>query len=489
MTRIEGSPERMHRLLVNPGSPATWEIQLKPGANFIGRSTANDFSIADPSVSSAHCRIEVAGNSIILHDLGSTNGSFINQQQVLEATLSPGQNIRLGNVELRLEYDPETSANEPTAEPVHVLSPEPLHRLAPESVQLLSPEPVNRVAPVAHLAQPPTSPATENLPPSPTSSQTVVIDDDKPINCKNHYQNVARFKCHKCNRHLCDLCVNTRGTAGGGLKFCKICGTECAPMVQTFRQHQADFFTSFRGSFKYPFSGDGLALLLGGTLFFGFLDSANYICRHSVALGMRAMSMRAFIFTFILATGYLFSYLKNVIYSTAQGDRHPPDWPELTEWQADIVSPMFQFVMVTLMSFGPAIALQIWSEGDYPWLVGAVALLGCVYFPMAFLAVAMFDTLAALNPLFVVGSILRVPREYAVAAVVFTGIVGLRWLSGSALAALLRIPLAPTILADLICLGLLIVEARILGLLYLSQKGILRWFEKRPDPALQRRMT
>ena len=52
---------------------------------------------------------------------------------------------------------------------------------------------------------------------------------------------------------------------------------------------------------------------------------------------------------------------------------------------------MFQFVMVTLLSFGPAIALQIWSEGDYPWLVGTLALLGCFYFPMAFLAVAMFD--------------------------------------------------------------------------------------------------
>jgi hypothetical protein len=108
---------------------------------------------------------------------------------------------------------------------------------------------------------------------------------------------------------------------------------------------------------------------------------------------------------------------------------------------------------------------------------------------MAFLAVAMFDSLVALNPIFVLGSIPRVPREYAVAALVFIGIVGLRWLSGSALAMLLHIPLAPTILADLICLGLLIVEARILGLLYLSQKSNLRWFEKRPDPALQRRTT
>ena len=448
----------MHRLVVNAGTPEAWEIQLKPGANFIGRSPANDFVIPDPSVSSSHCRIDVANDSVVLRDLGSTNGTFVDQLPIQESTVEPGQRIRLGNVELHLEI---TGTAPALAEPVHRLP----------------------AAPSAGLSSPARF-ATEiiNAPPA----NAVIIEDDKPINCKNHYQNVARFKCNKCNRYVCDLCVNTRGTTGGGLKFCKICGTECAPVIQHFTQLQTDFFSAFRQAFKYPFSGDGLALLIGGTLFFGFLDAANYISRHTVALGMRG-SMRAVIFTFILATGYLFSYLKNVIYSTAQGDRHPPDWPELTEWQADIVSPMFQFVMVTLLSFGPAIGLQIWSEGDYPWLVGAVALLGCFYFPMAFLAVAMFDSLVALNPLFVVGSILRAPREYAVAALVFTGIVALRWLSGTFFAMLLHIPLVPTLVADLFCLGLLIVEARILGLLYLSQKQTLRWFEKRPDPAIQRR--
>ena len=470
----------MHRLVVNPGAPGAWEIQLKPGTNFLGRSSSNDFAITDPSVSSSHCRIEVTEDSIVIQDLNSTNGTFLNQQLIREATLQPGQVFRMGNVELRLEEDaagldpsPAPTSRE---EPLFVLPAPITAHPGPSAASTGATEILPRPEAQAQVADPH----------GPNAHQ-VVIDDDKPINCKNHYQNVARFKCHKCNRYLCDLCVNTRGTAGGGLKFCKICGNEAAPVVQTFTQHQADFFTSFRGAFKYPFSGDGLALLLGGTLFFGFLDGANYICRNSLAFGMRAMSMRAVIFTFILGTGYLFSYLKNVIYSTAQGDRHPPDWPELTEWQADIVSPMFQFVMVTLLSFGPAIGLQIWSEGDYPWLVLAVTLLGCLYFPMTFLAVAMFDTLIALNPIFVVGSILRVPKEYAVATLVFIGIFALRWFSGTALAGLLHIPLVPTLVADLICLGLLIVEARILGLLYLSRKADLRWFEKRADPILQKR--
>ena len=190
------------------------------------------------------------------------------------------------------------------------------------------------------------------------------------------------------------------------------------------------------------------------------------------------MTMRAVIFTFILGTGYLFSFLKKVIYASAEGDEQMPDWPELSEWQADIISPMFQFVVISVLSFGPALAVQIWSDGDYPWLVWLVAVLGCFYFPMAFLGVAMFDSLAALNPLFILGSILKVPREYLVAALVFAGIVGLRWLSETALGMLLRIPLAPALFADLLGLGLLIIEARILGLLYLSQKAALGWFRK-----------
>jgi hypothetical protein len=44
----------MNRLIVNPGTPQAWEIQLKPGTNALGRSDANDFKINDASVSGSH---------------------------------------------------------------------------------------------------------------------------------------------------------------------------------------------------------------------------------------------------------------------------------------------------------------------------------------------------------------------------------------------------------------------------------------------------
>jgi hypothetical protein len=199
--------------------------------------------------------------------------------------------------------------------------------------------------------------------------------------------------------------------------------------------------------------------------------------------GLRAMMMRVTIFTFIFGTGYLFAYLKKIIAATADGDPHMPDWPEFSEWQADIVAPMFQFVVISLLSFGPALVFQIWGEWadwDYPWLfVAPAALLGCVYFPMAFLGVAIFDTLApALKPAFVVGSILRVPREYSLAAGVFIGIIGIRWVSEWVFGVLMKIPLVPALLADLIMIYLLMIEARILGLLFLSKRRTLGWFKK-----------
>jgi pSer/pThr/pTyr-binding forkhead associated (FHA) protein len=70
----------------------------------------NTFQIPDASVSSHHCEILLRGADVVLRDLNSTNGSFINGQQMTgEAVLKSGQIIRLGQVEMRLESE-ETKA-------------------------------------------------------------------------------------------------------------------------------------------------------------------------------------------------------------------------------------------------------------------------------------------------------------------------------------------------------------------------------------------
>ena len=450
----------MHRLVVNPGTPQAWKIVLKPGFNSIGRGQDNDFTISHESVSTLHCQIIVEGNSIRIEDLGSTNGTFINDQPTREAALLPGQRIRLGEIGLSLESD----------------SKEPM---------TATPQDIGTNVSAAGRA---TGKPGGGLWTSSDSVAPPAVEEEKAIYCKNHYQNLAKYNCEKCKRYLCDLCINTRGSAAGGLKFCKICGNECVPVKFKPGAEQVNFFAAVLQAFKYPFMGDGLVLLFGGTFFFGFLDLANYISRHAFKYGLRAMMMRVTIFTFIFGTGYLFAYLKKIIAATSVGDPHMPDWPEFSEWQADIVAPMFQFVVVSLLSFGPALIFQIWGEmadWDHPWMfVIPAALAGCVYFPMAFLGVAMFDTLsAALRPNFVLGSILRVPREYSLVAAIFVGIIGIRWLSEWVFGVLLKIPLVPALLADLIMIYLLMIEARILGLLFLSRRRTLGWFKKDRAPA------
>src|ERR1035441_4860976 len=70
----------------------------------IGRVDDNTFPIPEGSVSSHHCEILLRGGDIVIRDLNSTNGTFINGHQVTgEAALKPGQILRLGQIEMRLE--------------------------------------------------------------------------------------------------------------------------------------------------------------------------------------------------------------------------------------------------------------------------------------------------------------------------------------------------------------------------------------------------
>lgn len=71
----------------------------------IGRVDDNSFPITEPSVSSHHCEILLRGSEILVKDLDSTNGTYINGEKISESVLKPGQILRLGQVEMRLEVE------------------------------------------------------------------------------------------------------------------------------------------------------------------------------------------------------------------------------------------------------------------------------------------------------------------------------------------------------------------------------------------------
>jgi len=76
--------------------------ELNVDKTTIGRVEDNTFQIAEPSVSSHHCEVLLKGADVVIKDLNSTNGTFINGEKISESVLKVGQTLRLGQIELAL---------------------------------------------------------------------------------------------------------------------------------------------------------------------------------------------------------------------------------------------------------------------------------------------------------------------------------------------------------------------------------------------------
>jgi pSer/pThr/pTyr-binding forkhead associated (FHA) protein len=100
--------------------------ELNVDRTTIGRVEDNMFQIAEASVSSHHCEVHLRGTEVLIRDLNSTNGTFINGEKIAESVLKPGQTLRLGNIELKLEA--EGAAAAPAAAPAAGSAPAPAKR-------------------------------------------------------------------------------------------------------------------------------------------------------------------------------------------------------------------------------------------------------------------------------------------------------------------------------------------------------------------------
>ena len=69
-------------------------ITLKPIV--LGRGVETDIHVEDNEVSRAHCAVWLEGRKILVKDLRSRNGTFVNDGRVQEAELKPGDQVRIG---------------------------------------------------------------------------------------------------------------------------------------------------------------------------------------------------------------------------------------------------------------------------------------------------------------------------------------------------------------------------------------------------------
>jgi hypothetical protein len=367
----------MATLVANNAEASISHLPLRPGINSVGRAEGNHHVIPHASVSSRHCEIVVNDGTISVRDLGSTNGTFIDDQPVQQQPLTHGQRLKFGGVEYLLEA-PEVAASRTNGLRVNV-------------VKHISTVETAAAPPVAHTAQ-------------------AAIAAINPV----YYE-------------------------------------------------QPSFYRLLPGAFGYPFKSKGIILLVIGAIVFlvlEFLSSWSWIIS-------------------IITTGYLFAYMQKIISHTAQGEDELPDFPEFGEWWSDIILPFLLFAGTFVVSFAPAIAIFFLLKDDVEGSVMGLALIGtiiagAVYFPMALLAVAVSDSFVALSPHIVVPSMFRVFLPYAVTLLVLGVLVGVRF--GAQLGMVfVDIPFLPGVILGFISLYLLVVEMRVLGLLFRSYRQRLGW--------------
>ncbi len=115
MAKLDASEELLERtltltekpVLVVQGGPSSGQFHVlsRSATTTLGRAHANDIVLDDVSVSGQHSRIRVEDGHFVVHDLKSTNGTFVNEQQIRRQVLKGGDVIRLGETDLlfRLE--------------------------------------------------------------------------------------------------------------------------------------------------------------------------------------------------------------------------------------------------------------------------------------------------------------------------------------------------------------------------------------------------
>jgi len=87
--------------------------KLPPGAEVVvGRKPGVDILITGPGVSRRHAQIRRIGAMVMLRDLGSRNGTFVNQERVVERRLEDGDTMMFGaQATIKLVWEPQARAD------------------------------------------------------------------------------------------------------------------------------------------------------------------------------------------------------------------------------------------------------------------------------------------------------------------------------------------------------------------------------------------
>jgi len=115
VTRIDADDELLEKtvtlqenpvliITAGPGSGHVFTLSVESMMS-IGRAKANDIVLEDVAVSSQHCRIRPDDGQFIVHDLRSTNGTFVNDHRVTRSHLRSGDVLKIGETTMQFRMD------------------------------------------------------------------------------------------------------------------------------------------------------------------------------------------------------------------------------------------------------------------------------------------------------------------------------------------------------------------------------------------------
>lgn len=106
---VRGSRKKEHvwTVAIEKGPKELRGVQIAVrGPIIVGRSPGSDIVIGAEYVSSRHARFVLMGQNLFIEDLGSTNGTAVNNRYISEPTaLRNGDRITVGDVTMRVRFE------------------------------------------------------------------------------------------------------------------------------------------------------------------------------------------------------------------------------------------------------------------------------------------------------------------------------------------------------------------------------------------------
>jgi len=87
----------MFKLLIKTGEEKGKSYPIRDSVVLIGRDSSNTITLPDKKVSRKHASISPRGSEFLIEDLGSANGTMVNNRPVRQQILKPGDEVRMGS--------------------------------------------------------------------------------------------------------------------------------------------------------------------------------------------------------------------------------------------------------------------------------------------------------------------------------------------------------------------------------------------------------